>query len=95
MAATFPPPRFGFRPITEHDLCDEYVSGESMDYVGVGGDEHPDRFDAGNDAVPGDTDTDEDLFIAETETLVDTTGFGAKQREINERTNGKDRKSVV
>ena len=98
MAATFPPPRFGprfgFRPITEHDLCDEYVSGESMDYVGVGGDEHPDRFDAGNDAVPGDTDTDEDLFIAETETLVDTTGFGAKQREINERTNGKFREAT-
>lgn len=65
-----------------------------MDYVGVGGDEHPDRFDAGNDAVPGDTDTDEDLFIAETETLVDTTGFGAKQREINERTNGKFREAT-
>jgi hypothetical protein len=73
---------FGFRPIRPEEAGEE--GDERMD---VGAQTRDPRVSVNAEATM-ETD-EEDLCFADEETLPDATGFGARQREINEKEHGK------
>ena len=85
MATAFHAADFGFRPIRPEDALEE--GDEDMD---VGADTRdPGEVVSVNAEAAMETAGDEDLCFADAETLPDATGFGARQREINEKEHGK------
>ena len=85
MATAFHAADFGFRPIRPEEALEE--GDEDMD---VGADTRdPGEVVSVNAEAAMETAGDEDLCFADAETLPDATGFGARQREINEKEHGK------
>jgi hypothetical protein len=85
MATAFHAADFGFRPIRPEEGDEE--GDEDMD---VGADTRdPGEVVSVNAEAAMETAGDEDLCFADAETLPDATGFGARQREINEKEHGK------
>ena len=85
MATAFHAADFGFRPIRPEEALEE--GDEDMD---VGADTRdPGEVVSVNAEAAMETAGDEDLCFAYAETLPDATGFGARQREINEKEHGK------
>jgi hypothetical protein len=85
MATALPAVDFGFRPIRPEEALEE--GDEDMD---VGADTRdPGEVVSVNAEAAMETAGDEDLCFADAETLPDATGFGARQREINEKEHGK------
>ena len=89
MATAFHAADFGFRPIRPEEALE--VGDEDMD---VGADTRdPGEVVSVNAEAHAEaameTAGDEDLCFADAETLPDATGFGARQREINEKEHGK------
>jgi hypothetical protein len=85
MATAFHAADFGFRPIRPEEALEE--GDEDMD---VGADTRdPGEVVSVNAEASMETAGDEDLCFADAETLPDATGFGARQREINEKEHGK------
>jgi len=85
MATAFHAADFGFRPIRPEEALEE--GDEDMD---VGADTLvPGEVVSVNAEAAMETAGDEDLCFADAETLPDATGFGARQREINEKEHGK------
>ncbi len=85
MATAFHAADFGFRPIRPEEALEE--GDEDMD---VGADTRdPGEVVSVNPEAAMETAGDEDLCFADAETLPDATGFGARQREINEKEHGK------
>lgn len=82
MATALPAVDFGFRPIRPEELGEE--GDERMD---VGAQTRDPRVSVNAEAAM--ETADEDLCFADEETLPDATGFGARQREINEKEHGK------
>jgi hypothetical protein len=74
---------FGFRPIRPEEVGEE--GDERMD---VGAQTRDPRVSVYPEAAM-ETADEEDLCFADEETLPDATGFGARQREINEKEHGK------
>lgn len=85
MATSFHAADFGFRPIRPEEGGMEL--DEPMD-VGAESRDLPEPVSVNAEAVL-DTAGEEDLCFADAETLPDATGFGARQREINEKEHGK------
>jgi hypothetical protein len=83
MATALPAVDFGFRPIRPEEVGEE--GDERMD---VGAQTRDPRVSVNAEAAM-ETAGDEDLCFADAETLPDATGFGARQREINEKEHGK------
>ena len=83
MATALPAVDFGFRPIRPEELGEE--GDERMD---VGAQTRDPRVSVYPEAAM-ETADEEDLCFADEETLPDATGFGARQREINEKEHGK------
>ena len=83
MATALPAVDFGFRPIRPEELGEE--GDERMD---VGAQTRDPRVSVNAEAAM-ETADEEDLCFADEETLPDATGFGARQREINEKEHGK------
>jgi hypothetical protein len=85
MATAFHAADFGFRPIRPEEALEE--GDEDMD---VGADTRdPGEVVSVYAEAAMETAGDEDLCFADAETLPDATGFGARQREINEKEHGK------
>ena len=85
MATAFHAADFGFRPIRPEEAVEE--GDEDMD---VGAETRDPREGVSVNAEAAmETAGDEDLCFADAETLPDATGFGARQREINEKEHGK------
>ena len=85
MATAFHAADVGFRPIRPEEALEE--GDEDMD---VGADTRdPGEVVSVNAEAAMETAGDEDLCFADAETLPDATGFGARQREINEKEHGK------
>ena len=85
MATAFHAADFGFRPIRPEEALEE---GDEDMYVGADT-RDPGEVVSVNAEAAMETAGDEDLCFADAETLPDATGFGARQREINEKEHGK------
>ena len=88
MANMFGAVDFGFRPIRPED--ESLTSGPAISTATAmdcgfspRGDVRPEPVDSA-DWLETDALSDDDLFISDNETLPDATGFGARQRELNE-----------
>ena len=88
MANMFGAVDFGFRPIRPED--ESLASGPAISTATAmdcgfspRGDVRPEPVDSA-DWLETDALSDDDLFISDNETLPDATGFGARQRELNE-----------
>ena len=88
MANMFGAVDFGFRPIQPED--ESLTSGPAISTATAmdcgfspRGDVRPEPVDSA-DWLETDALSDDDLFISDNETLPDATGFGARQRELNE-----------
>lgn len=88
MANMFGAVDFGFRPIRPED--ESLTSGPAISTATAmdcgfspRGDLRPEPVDSA-DWLETDALSDDDLFISDNETLPDATGFGARQRELNE-----------
>jgi len=88
MANMFGAVDFGFRPIRPED--ESLTSGPAISTATAmdcgfspQGDVRPEPVDSA-DWLETDALSDDDLFISDNETLPDATGFGARQRELNE-----------